>query len=360
MIFSPDEEYLPPAGEGIASLMEKYFGNRYEKQILFQPIGEKGQAKLSNSTVTIIGLGALGTVSSNHLCRAGIGKLKLVDRDFVEISNLQRQLLFDEQDALKRLPKAEAAAEKLRAINSEISIEALVADVAPRSIEKVIEGSDLVLDGTDNLETRLLINDACLKNKIPWIYAAVLGSVGMTMTIVPHRTPCLRCHISSMPAPGAIPGCDTEGVLSMTTGTIASIQSAEALRLLTGLEPKEGLFYIDVWQRDFETFHLERLPDCPACGAGSFDFLNGTNFSWTTVLCGRNAVQIVPPAEKRIVLEELEKRLKPLGEVTFNGFLLSLKAEGHEIVLFPNGRAIIRGTTDEAEARSIYARYIGT
>ncbi len=340
--------------------MEEHYGSRYEKQIFFQPIGEKGQAKLSQGTVTIIGLGALGTVSSNHLCRAGVGRLKLVDRDFVEISNLQRQLLFDEQDALKRLPKAMAAAEKLRAINSEISIEAMVADVAPRTIEEIIKGSDLVLDGTDNLETRLLINDACLKNKTPWIYAAVLGSVGMTMTIVPQQTPCLRCHINGMPAPGTIPSCDTEGVLSMTTGTIASIQSAEALRLLIGAEPTEGLFYIDIWQRDFETFHLKRLPDCPACGKNSYDFLSGSNFSWTTVLCGRNAVQIAPSTEQHIVLEELEKRLKPLGKVSFNGFLLSFYTDAHEIVLFPNGRAIVRGTTDEAEARSLYARYIGT
>lgn len=339
---------------------EEHFGSRYEKQVFFKPIGEKGQAKLSKSTVTIIGLGALGTVSSNHLCRAGVGQLKLVDRDFVEISNLQRQMLFDEQDAKKRLPKAMAAAEKLRAINSEINIEPMIADVAPRNIEEIIKGSDLVLDGTDNLETRLLINDACLNNKIPWIYAAVLGSIGMTMTIIPHLTPCLRCHISGVPAPGTIPSCDTEGVLSMTTGTIASIQSAEALRLLIGLEPTEGLFYIDIWQREFDTFHLERLPDCPACGSGKYDFLSGSNFSWTTVLCGRNAVQIVPPAEHCIGLEELEKRLLPLGDVSYNGFLLSFHTGDHEIILFPNGRAIIRGTTDEAEARSLYAKYIGT
>jgi len=339
---------------------EMPLGSRYEKQIFFKPIGEKGQDKLSKSTVTIIGLGALGTVSSNHLCRAGVGHLKLVDRDFVEISNLQRQMLFDEQDAIKRLPKAMAAAEKLRAINSEINIEPMIADVAPRNIEGIIKGSDLVLDGTDNLETRLLINDACLNSKIPWIYAAVLGSVGMTMTIAPNITPCMRCHINDMPAPGTVPSCDTEGVLSMTTGTIASIQSAEALRLLVGLEPTKGLFYIDIWQREFDTFYLERLPDCPACGKGNYDFLKGSNFSWTTVLCGRNAVQIVPPFEKQIMLEELEKRLLPLGEVSYNGFLLRFHSGDHEIVLFPNGRAIIRGTTDEAEARSLYARYIGT
>ncbi len=340
--------------------MKEYYGSRYEKQILFRPIGEKGQAKISKSTVTIIGLGALGTVSSNHLCRAGVGRLKLVDRDFVEINNLQRQLLFDEQDARRRLPKAMAAAEKLRAVNSEINIEPLVADVAPRNIEEVIKGSNLVLDGTDNLETRLLINDACLKNRIPWIYAAVLGSIGMSMTIVPHQTPCLRCHLDHIPAPGTIPSCDTEGVLSMTTGTIASIQSTEALRLLTGLEPAPGILYLDVWQREFETIHFERNPNCPACGAGNYDYLSGSNFSWATVLCGRNAVQIVPSTEQHIILEELETRLRQIGKVSFNGFLLSFQTGDHEIVLFPNGRAIVRGTTDEAEARNLYARYIGT
>ena len=340
--------------------MKEYYGSRYEKQIFFRPIGEIGQAIISKSTVTIIGLGALGTVTSNHLCRAGVGRLKLVDRDFVEISNLQRQLLFDEQDAHQRLPKAMAAAVKLRAVNSEISIEPLITDIAPRNIEEMIKESDLVLDGTDNLETRLLINDACLKHKIPWIYAAVLGSVGMSMTIVPGQTPCLRCFLDHIPTPGTIPSCDTEGVLSMTTGTIASIQSAEALRLLVGLKPTEGMLYLDVWQRDFDTIHLEQNPDCPACGRGNYDYLSGSSFSWTTVLCGRNAVQIVPSAEQHIVLEELEAKLKPLGKVTFNGFLLSFHTGDHEIVLFPNGRAIIRGTTDEAEARNLYARYIGT
>lgn len=334
--------------------------SRYAKQILFQPIGEKGQAKISGSTVTIIGLGALGTISSSHLCRAGVGKLKLVDRDFVETSNLQRQLLFDEKDAEQRLPKAVAAEEKLKLTNSTITIESLVADVNPRNIESIIEESDLVIDGTDNLETRFLINDACLKNNMPWIYAAVLGSAGMLMTIVPDQTPCLRCYIDQLPPAGTIASCDTEGVLSMTTGTVASLQCAEALRLLTGFEPTPGILYLDVWDRNFDSFNIERRPDCPACGEGCYEFLDGSGFSWTTILCGRNAVQIVPPAEKKVDLKMLENRLKKAGSVSFNGFLLSFKTEKHEIILFPNGRAIVRGTTDQAEARSLYARHIGT
>lgn len=334
--------------------------NRYAKQILFRPIGEQGQAKISAATVTIIGLGALGTVSSSHLCRAGVGRLRLVDRDFVEISNLQRQLLFDEQDAEKSLPKAVAAADKLRATNSTITIEPHIADVNPRNVEAMIKDSNLVIDGTDNLETRFLINDACLKNNIPWVYAAVLGSTGTLMTIIPGKTPCLRCQNNQLPPAGLIPSCDTEGVLSMTTGTVASLQSAEALRFLTGYDHTPGILFLDVWQRDFDNFELEKQPDCPACGCGNYEFLHGSGFSWATVLCGRNAVQISPSGEQQVDLKILETRLQKTGSVSYNGFLLTLSVDKHEIILFPNGRAIIRGTTDEAEARSLYARYIGT
>lgn len=340
--------------------MQKLSENRYAKQILFRPIGLEGQKKISSSKVTIIGLGALGTVSSSHLCRAGVGKLRLVDRDFVEISNLQRQLLFDEKDAEKRMPKVVAAAEKLRLTNSNLEIEEHVADVGSRNIEKLIEGSDLVIDGTDNLETRFIINDACLKHKIPWIYTAALGSMGMLFTIIPDHSPCLRCHIDQLPPAGVIPSCDTEGVLSMTTATAASLQCAEALRLLTGHQPTEGMLYFDVWDREFNNFEFQKRADCPACALGSYEFLTGEAVSWTTVLCGRDAVQITPPLDTKIDLQLLAKRPKKAGSVSFNGFLLSLQTEKHEIVLFPNGRAIVRGTTDEAEARNYYARYIGT
>ncbi len=340
--------------------MSNSLESRYARQILFRPIGEKGQAKISGSCVTIIGLGALGTVSSSHLCRAGVGRLKLVDRDFVETVNLQRQLLFDETDAERRLPKAVAAAEKLKPVNSAIDIEPYVADVNPRNIEELVKGSDLVMDATDNLETRFLINDACLKNDIPWIYAAALGSYGMLMTIIPFQTSCLRCHIDQLPPAGAIPSCETEGVLSMTTATVASLQSAEALRLLTGHKPTPGMLYLDAWDREFKNFDFERHPACPACGAGNYDFLEGSAAPWVTVLCGRNAVQITPPAENEIDLKALASRLKQAGRASYNGFLLSFKTGRHEIVLFPTGRAIVRGTADEAEARNLYARYIGT
>ncbi|MBM3187523.1 MAG: thiazole biosynthesis adenylyltransferase ThiF [Chloroflexi bacterium] len=332
---------------------------RYAKQVLFKPIGPVGQDKISRSAVTVVGLGALGTVIASNLCRAGVGRLRLVDRDLVELSNLQRQILFDEQDALQRLPKVVAAAAKLRAANSEVQIEALILDVSADNVERVIEGSTVVLDGTDNLETRFLLNDACLKTGMPWIYGGALGSTGNTMTIVPGETPCLRCLIGQAPPPGSMPSCDTEGVLAATTGVVASIESAEALRLIVGYPPRSGVLCIDVWEREFIDVGLDRRPDCPACGLGEYEYLSGERTSWTTVLCGRNAVQIVPPEESAIALPELQKRLARIGAVTYNGFLLSFQTEDRELVVFPTGRAIIRGTTDEAEARSLYTRYVG-
>lgn len=259
--------------------MKNNYKDRYAKQILFQPIGEKGQAKIADSTVTIIGRGALDTISCSHLSRAGAGRLRIVDRDFVELSNLQRQFLFDEQDVEQCLPKAVAAANKLKKINSEIAIEPLTVDVSPRNIEKIIKESDIVLEGTNNLETRFLINDACLKNNLPWIYAAALGSTAACMTIIPHQTPCLRCYMSQPPSPGTLPSCDTVGVLSMTTGTIASLQSAEALRLLAGFEPTNFFLYIDVWHREFETIKIEKRPDCDTCGKNKDVYLDGLHTS---------------------------------------------------------------------------------
>lgn len=333
--------------------------NRYAKQILFRRIGLQGQEKLSRSTAAVIGLGALGTVISSHLCRAGVGRLKLIDRDFVEWTNLQRQFLFDEKDAQARLPKAVAAARKLRAVNSEIIIEEVIADVTALNGERLISSADVILDGTDNLETRFLINDLALKTMKPWIYGAVLGSEGMTMTVIPRRTPCLRCLIPEAPQPGTLPNCDTEGVLSAVSALIASVQSAEALKILTGSDPRQSLLRIDVWAGEFLELSLSRRPECPACGRGEYDYLTGSRTSYTTVLCGRNAVQIVPPQEQEVSLKEVQERLARVGTTSFNGFLLTFQAEDRELTLFPTGRAVIRGTTDEAEARTFYAKYIG-
>lgn len=336
-----------------------FLSSRYAKQILFSGIGPAGQERLLRSRATVVGLGALGTVIANLLARAGVGRLRLVDRDFVELNNLQRQVLFDERDAAERLPKAIAAAAKLRAINSEIEIEPLIADVTPRNAEQLLADSDVLLDGTDNLETRFLINDVCVKRGIPWVYGGALGATGSTMTIVPGYTPCLRCIIDQAPPPGVMASCDTEGVLGPITGLVASIESAEALKLLTGHMPHGGLLNIDLWERDFREAEVQRRSECPACGARRFEYLDGQRVAWTTVLCGRNSVQVVPPEEREISLPDLQQRLVMVGPVTYNGFLLSLRVGEREIVLFPTGRAIIRGTTDEAEARTLYARYIG-
>ncbi|MEW6666474.1 MAG: ThiF family adenylyltransferase [Thermodesulfobacteriota bacterium] len=333
--------------------------NRYAKQVLFQGIGPEGQDKILRSTAAVIGVGALGTVIATHLCRAGVGNLRLIDRDFVERSNLQRQFLFDEQDAVERIPKAVAAAGKLRAVNSEITIEPVIADVTARNVEQLTRGADVIMDGTDNLETRFLINDAALKSGKPWVYGGAVGSHGMTMTIIPGQTPCLRCMMPEVPPPGSMPNCDTEGVLSAVTAAVASLQSAEALKVLTGKEPRRSLFMIDVWEGRFNEFTIYKRPECRACGKGDYEYLGGARTSWTTVLCGRNAVQIVPPQERQIPLKEVQGRLARVGRTSFNGFLLAFEAEGRELTLFPTGRAIIRGTTDEAEARTFYAKYIG-
>ena len=283
-----------------------------------------------------------------------------MDRDFVELGNLQRQTLFDEQDALQRLPKAIAAAAHLRAANSEVDIEPHVADLTAHNAESLLQGSDLVLDGTDNLETRFLVNDVCVKLGLPWIYGGAVGASGMTMTIVPGLTPCLRCIIDHAPPPGLMPSCDTEGILAATTGVVGSLQVAAALLLLTSGKPQEGLLALDVWECEFHHLRLERRDHCPCCVERRFEYLAGERTSWTTVLCGRNSVQIVPPEEAEISLEALQERLTPIGVTNYNGFLLSFQVGEREIVVFPTGRAIVRGTTDEAEARTLYARYVGS
>jgi adenylyltransferase/sulfurtransferase len=332
---------------------------RYAKQVLFRGIGVAGQERISAARVAVIGLGALGSVIAEQLCRAGVGALRLVDRDFVELSNLQRQVLYTEADAEARLPKAVAAAERLRAINSEIVIESHVADVTPGNILSLLEGCDLALDATDNLETRFLLNDACIRMGLPWIYGGALGSSGAVLAVQPGQTACLRCLIPQAPAPGTLPNCETDGVLAATTGAVASLQVAQALRLLVGQEAQGSMINLDVWDGELVRADISRREDCPACAGGRLEYLEGERVSWTTVLCGRNSVQIVPPEEVEIQLEDLQRRLSAAGSVTYNGFLLSVQADGHEIVVFPTGRAIIRGTTDEIEARSLYARYVG-
>ncbi len=336
---------------------------RYSRQVLFAGIGEAGQARLLNAHAVIIGCGALGAMQAETLARAGVGHLTLVDRDFVEESNLQRQIMFEESDARERLPKAIAAAQRIARVNSQIAVEPIVADVNFETVEEIISGADVILDGTDNFETRFLLNDAAVKAGITWIYGAAVGSYGLTMTITPDA-PCLRCVLEALPEPGSGPTCDTAGVVMPIIAVIASLQASEALKWLTGQTDKlhRSLIQIDVWDFTISRIDLSRFEkraDCPACGRREFEFLRGAHRQVTTTLCGRNAVQIAKKGTMKLNFGQLAERLRPLGEVAFNDFLLRFRVGEFEITVFADARSIIRGTTDPAIARGLYARYIG-
>src|SRR5881275_3354611 len=291
--------------------------DRYSRQTLFGPIGKDGQKRLGDSSVAIIGCGALGTVLANNLCRAGIGSLVIADRDYIELNNLQRQLLFDEDDVTRRLPKAIAAVEKLRRVNSEVHVEALVEDINADGIEALVQDTDLVLDATDNFETRYLINDVCIKHQRPWIYSGVIASYGVTMNIVPGDTACLRCVFPEMPLPGTTPTCDTAGVLNGIVGAISGVASTEAIKILLKSEKvSRAMFWMDVWENTSERIELTRQENCPACGQYHFEFLDELSGSSSTSLCGRDAVQ-VRNGKRGITLSlaELAERLRPVGEV---------------------------------------------
>ncbi|WP_242527240.1 ThiF family adenylyltransferase [Ktedonosporobacter rubrisoli] len=336
--------------------------DRYSRQTLFGPIGKEGQERLRSASVTIIGCGALGTVIANNLCRAGVGRLVIADRDYIELNNLQRQILFDEDDIERHLPKAIAAAEKLSRVNSSVKVEALVEDINADGIEALVSDTDVLLDATDNFETRYLINDVCVKLQRPWIYSGVIASYGVTMNIIPGDTPCLRCVFPDMPLPGTTPTCDTAGVLNGIVGVISGIASTEALKLLLN-SPKvsRDMLWMDLWENTVDRITLPRQPDCPTCGQHHYEFLDSAGQSSAT-LCGRNAVQVRSSAmsrEKRLDFSTIAERLRPIGEVTYNEFLLRCTIDGYEMTVFPDARAIIKGTDDEQVARSVYARYIG-
>lgn len=335
---------------------------RYSRQILFSPIGPAGQERIRRSRVLVVGVGALGSVSAEMLARAGVGTLRIVDRDFLDESNLQRQSLYDEEDLKQSLPKAVAAAEKLRRMNHDVTVEARVDDVDAGNVGELVSDVDLILDGTDNFETRYLLNDACVKWERPWIYAACVGSYGMSFLIRPRVTPCLRCFLDSPPAPGTSPTCDTAGVIAPVVHAVAAFQVAEALKVLTGREEAlaDAVMTLDVWTGRFDRFRTRGpRPDCPTCGRARFEFLEGGVGRRTATLCGRNAVQIRPGTSAAIDLQGLGERLRAVGEVHVNPYLLRFRSGGKEIVLFGDGRAIVHGTDDAAEARSLYARYVG-
>jgi adenylyltransferase/sulfurtransferase len=334
---------------------------RYVRQIVFSELGGEGQRALLDGSATLVGCGALGTSIANLIVRAGVGRLVIADRDFVELNNLQRQTLFDETHLARDLPKAVAAAERLRAINSQVEIEPHVTDVNPGNVESLVAGADLVLDGTDNFEARYLINDICVKLGVPWVYAAVIGSSGMTATIVPGETACLRCLFPNPPAPGSVPTCETAGILGSVVQMVAAIAVTEGIKLLTGRGAlNRGLIAVDVWDHTYEVFESAgRRPDCPACGQERFEFLNAKVGSRTASLCGRNAVQISVPDAGPLDLQEMARRLAPVGQVSANEYLLRLTVDDYQITLFPDARAIVKGTGDEAVARTLYSKYVG-
>jgi molybdopterin/thiamine biosynthesis adenylyltransferase len=335
--------------------------DRYSRQTLFGPIGKEGQERLRVASVTIVGCGALGTVLANNLCRAGVGRLVIADRDYIELNNLQRQILFDEDDVARHLPKAIAAAEKLHRVNSEVKVEALVEDINADGIEALVRDTDLVLDATDNFETRYLINDVCIKQGRPWIYSGVIASYGVTMNIIPGDTPCLRCVFPEMPLPGTTPTCDTAGVLNGIVGAITGIASTETLKILLKSEKvSRDMLWMDLWENTFDRIELPRQPDCPACGQHHYEFLDSLAGTRSTSLCGRNAVQVrASTGGARLDFPALAERLRTVGGVNYNEFLLRFTIDGYEMTIFPDARAIIKGTDDEQIARSVYARYIG-
>ncbi len=336
---------------------------RYSRQVLFTEIGKEGQEKLLKSRVLLVGCGALGASHAEMLARAGVGFLRIVDRDFVEFSNLQRQTLYSESDAKERLPKAVAARNRLSAINSGIEIDAVIADINHSNIEDFVKDIDLVLDGTDNFQIRYLVNDACVKYGKTWVYGAAVSSYGTSMTIIPGETPCLRCIFEEIPSAGSSPTCDTAGVIQPVISTISSIQVSEALKILVDKKDKlhGSLVQADAWENDWRKIKLSGPnPDCKTCVQENYEFLAAENIDFSTSLCGRNAVQVHPPNSSNVDLRSCAKDLKKLGDVKVNEYLLRFNVDNYELTLFKDARAIVRGTDDPTVARSVYSKYVGS
>ncbi len=335
--------------------------SRYSRQVLYAPIGAPGQEKIGAADVLVVGCGALGSALAEMLARAGIGRLTVADRDFVEESNLHRQSLFEEEDARLGLPKAVAAERRLRRVNSAIDVRGIVTDVSVDEVRGLVAGRSLVLDGTDNFETRFLVNEACLEAGVPWVYGACVGGYGLVMPIRPRVTPCLRCVLEEMPPPGSGPTCDTAGVIAPIVQVVAGVQGAEALKLLTGsfeaLLP--GMLTVDVWEGQYQVMDMGgRAPWCPACTSGRYDSLR-SEAAATAALCGRDAVQVRARPGTALDLGALAARLGAVGRVTSNDYLVRAALPEAEIVVFADGRALVRGVHDVARARSLYARYVG-
>jgi molybdopterin-synthase adenylyltransferase len=332
---------------------------RYSRQVLFKPLGKDGQRRLQASSVVIVGCGATGSAVAALLARAGVGRIRIVDRDFVEPSNLQRQHLFDEEDAASFTPKAIAAQRKIKLFNSDVAIDAQVSDLTPQNVQELLRRFDLILDATDNFETRYLINDFAVANSIAWIYAAAVGAYGVTMNVLPGETSCLSCVFPAQPQ-GTVETCDTAGILNSAVNLIASIEATEAMKYLSGNQDamRRTLLSWDIWRNEqSEISAAHPRTDCPTCQFRQFPHLVGEGRPQIT-LCGRNSVQI-HERRKTVSFAEMRERLLPHGTVRANDFILKFTRDPYEITLFADGRAIIKGTTDTAVARSLYARYVG-
>jgi molybdopterin/thiamine biosynthesis adenylyltransferase len=333
---------------------------RYSRQILFQGVGREGQKRLAMAQVAVVGCGATGSAVASLLARSGVGSIRIIDRDYVEASNLQRQTLFDESDAKESLPKAIAAARRIAAFNSQIVIEPQVADLTPENAESLLQGVQLILDGTDNFETRYLVNDFAVRQGVPWIYAAAVGSYGATLNVLPGMTACLACIFPDLPQ-GTFETCETSGILNSAVNLVASVEATEALKLLVGAEDKvrRTLLSFDVWTNERAEIKASRpRSGCRACGQRDFVHLEGEGRPHIT-LCGRNSVQI-HERHRAVNFSEMNERLKPHGTVRHNDFVLKFWRDPYEMTLFPDGRAIIKGTTDPGIARSLYARFVGS
>jgi adenylyltransferase/sulfurtransferase len=337
--------------------------SRYARQMRFAPLGVEGQQRLAASCAVVVGCGALGSVIANTLARAGVGQLRIVDRDFLELNNLQRQVLYDEDDVAAGLPKAIAARNRLARINSTIEIDAVVADVSAANIERLLDGAHCLVDGTDNFETRFLLNDAAVKLGLPWVYGGCLGAEGQTLTILPGDTPCLRCLMPEPPPPGSSPTCDSAGILATIISVIASLEANEALKILSGHREAISRTWtiFDLWDNTVRQIKLgsARAADCPCCSRREFPWLAGERGSHSAVLCGRNAVQLSFPDRAAVALDRLEAKLATVGIASRNKYLVRATIGPHTITVFSDGRAVIGGTEDIAEARSVYAKYVG-
>lgn len=338
--------------------------HRYRRQMRFAPLGEAGQRKLCEGRVLVCGCGALGSVVADTLVRAGVGLVRLVDRDFVDLDNLHRQVLFNELDAAEQLPKAMAAARRLASVNSQVEVEPVVADLNAANIRQLADDVDLIVDGTDNFETRYLINDFAVATGKPWVFAGCVGAEGQALAIIPGKTPCLACIMPEPPPAAVLPTCESAGVLGPIVNVIASLQAIEALKLLCGNRERvnPAMTFVDLWHNQIRTIGIamSRSPDCRVCGRREFDWLAGDKGSAVTRLCGRNSVQISSTVAEVVDLPALARKLEGVGAVTLNPFLVRLNVDRYQLTVFADGRTIVGGTDDPAVARTVHAKYVGS